>query len=253
MFDPLGWIGIVAVNHLHPPLNNPKLRRALLRAFNQQDYVDAAVGAVPEFGRVGAGIFTLGTPNATTAGMEVLMGKRDLDVARKLVAESGYAGEKVVIMSPSDLPVLEGMAQVTAGVLKSVGINVEYVSMDWGSLVTRRSNKEAPDKGGWNIFCTTWTGLTFINPGNHFPLRGAGTAGWFGWATDAKMESLRESWFEAKDAAEEKRICEQMQLLAWENVPFYPVGHWFYPTAFRDNLRDHPRSFLPVFWGVKRV
>ena len=44
-----------------------------------------------------------------------------------------------------------------------------------------------------------------------------------------------------------------MQVLAWENVPFYPVGHWFYPTAFRSNLTNFARGPLPMFWGVKRV
>ncbi len=253
VFDPLGWIGVVAMNHLHPPFNNPKLRRAVLSGINQQDYVDAVIGELKEFGTAGAGIFTLNTPNATTVGMDVLTARRDLDRTRKLVAESGYKGEKVILMGPSDLPALQAMAQVTDGYFRAIGLNVEFLSMDWGSLVTRRSNKDAPEKGGWNSFCTTWTGQTFLNPGNHYPLRGNGVNGWFGWPTDDKMEALREQWFDAADAAAQKRICEQMQLLAWENVPYLPVGHWFYPTAFRSNLTDFPRAALPIFWGVRRT
>ena len=254
VFDPLGWIGVVALNHLHPPFNNPAVRRAVLYALNQQDYVDAAVGTVPEYGRTGIGFFCDGTPNATKAGLEVLTSKRDIEKAKKALAESGYKGEKVTVMGPPDLPVLMGMAQVTEGLLRAIGMNVELIALDWGSLVTRRANQDPPDKGGWNIFCTTWTGQNFINPGNHYPLRGVGTkGGWFGWATDPEMEKLREAWFESSDAAVQKNICEQMQLLAWRNVPFYPVGHWFYPTAFRANLVDFPRGPLPMFWGVRRV
>jgi peptide/nickel transport system substrate-binding protein len=254
VFDPLGWIGIVQPNHLHPPFNNKKIRQALMLAINQQDYVDAVLGDLKEFGSAGAGFFTKNTPNESKKGLELMMGKRDIAQARRLIQEAGYKGEKVVLMGPSDLQVLQTMAQVTESVFKAVGLNVEFVSNDWGSLVTRRSNQEAPDKGGWSTFCTTWTGQTFLNPGNHFPLRGAGTkGGWFGWPVDEKMEALRDQWFTAKDAAEEKRICEEMQVLAFENVPFYPVGHWFYPTAHRSNLTDFPRGPLPIFWGVKRV
>ena len=254
VFDPLGWIGIVAVNHLHPPFNNKKLRQALLHAINQQDFVDAVLGDLKQYGKTGAGFFTPNSPNETKKGLEVMMGRRDIALAKKLVAESGYKGEKVVLMGPSDLQVLQTMAQVTEAVFKAVGLNVEFVSTDWGSLVTRRASQEPPEKGGWSAFCTTWTGQTFLNPGNHFPMRGVGTkGGWFGWAVDEKMEGLRDQWFDAKDAAEEKRICEEMQVLAWENVPFYPVGHWFYPTAYRSNLTGFPKAALPIFWGVKRV
>ena len=55
-------------------------------------------------------------------------------------------------------------------------------SMDWGTLVQRRAKKDAPDQGGWNIFCTTWEGLDVSVPGSHQPLRGNGADGWFGWA-----------------------------------------------------------------------
>jgi len=241
------------MNHLHPPFNNQKLRQALLMAIDQQDVIDAVLGEMREFGQTGAGFFTPGTPNATTAGMEKLTGPRDIAAAKKAVAESGYKGEKIILMAPSDLPSLQAIAQVTNAMFQSIGLNVEYTSMDWGTLVTRRANREAPERGGWNAFSTTWTGINFINPGNHPPLRGNGPGGWFGWPTDDRMEALREKWFEAASAAEEKAICEEIQLHAFESVPFLPMGHWFPVQAFRDSLTDIARTVTPVFWGVKRA
>ena len=253
VFDTLGVIAVVGMNHLHPPFNNQKLRQALLMAINQQDVIDAVLGDVAEFGKVGAGIFTLGTPNASLAGLEKIMGPRNIAGARKAVAESGYKGEKIILMSPSDLASLQAIAQVTDAMFKSIGLNVEYTSMDWGTLVTRRANREPPEKGGWGAFTTTWTGINFINPGNHPPLRGNGPGGWFGWPTDAKMEALRERWFEAANPAEEKAICEEIQLHALETVPFLPMGHWFNQQAYRDSLSGIAKTVTPVFWGVKRV
>jgi peptide/nickel transport system substrate-binding protein len=253
VLDPLGVIAVVGMNHLHPPFNNPKLRQALLMAINQQDVIDAVLGEATELGKTGAGFFTLGTPNASTAGMEKLMGKRDIAAAKRAVEASGYKGERVVLMSPSDLASLQAIAQVTDAMFKSIGINSVYTSMDWGTLITRRTNREAPDKGGWNAFTTTWTGINFINPGNHPPIRGNGAGGWFGWPTDDTMEALREKWFEASSPAEEKAICEQIQLHAFESVPFLPMGHWSYPQAYRDTLTGVARTTTPVFWGVKRA
>lgn len=253
VFDTLGVIAVVGMNHLYPPFNNQKLRQALLMAINQQDVIDAVLGEVSELGKVGAGFFTLGTPNASLAGMEKIMGPRNIAAAKKAVAESGYKGEKIILMSPSDLASLQAIAQVTDAMFKSIGLNVEYTSMDWGTLVTRRANREPPEKGGWNAFTTTWTGINFINPGNHPPLRGNGAGGWFGWPTDPKMEEMRERWFNAANPAEEKAICEEIQLHAFETVPFLPMGHWFYPQAFRDTLVGIAKTVTPVFWGVKRA
>jgi hypothetical protein len=39
--------------------------------------------------------------------------------------------------------------------LEKVGFKVDVVSSDWQTVVARRARKEAPDKGGWNIFYTT--------------------------------------------------------------------------------------------------
>ena len=74
------------------------------------DYVLVNRGFVPA-GRINS---AAGTPLASDAGMEKINGKRDIAAAKKLVAESGYKGERVVLMSPSDLPSLQAIAQVTA-------------------------------------------------------------------------------------------------------------------------------------------
>src|SRR3569833_1650310 len=42
--DPLGNIGSFRINHLHPPFNNEKARRALLMALSQEDCMRALVG-----------------------------------------------------------------------------------------------------------------------------------------------------------------------------------------------------------------
>ncbi len=57
------------------------------------------------------GMFTPGTPFASDAGMAVLNGKRDLAAAKALIAESGYKGEKIVLMAP-EIPESHAMADV---------------------------------------------------------------------------------------------------------------------------------------------
>ena len=58
--------------------------------------------------------------------------------------------------------------------------------------------------------------------------------------------------FNTTDMAAQKQICDQMQLLAFDRVPFIPTGQSFTPTAFRDTLSGFAQSPFPVFWGVKK-
>jgi peptide/nickel transport system substrate-binding protein len=252
VYDPLGWLGVIRPNFLYPPFDNRKLLRAILPAIDQREFLAAVIGEQSDLGKLPAGYFTVGSKMASMAGLEVLSGPRDVAKAKQLVAESGYQGEPVLLMSPTDQPALAQVAQVTRDVFEKVGIKVDYQAMDWSTLVARRASRESPDKGGWNAFCTSWAGLAVADPGGHFPIRGNGSGAWFGWPTDQKMEALRDSWFDAPDVPTQKKICEDMQTYAFEQVPFIPIGQWFYPTAFRNTVTDIVRSPNILHWNLKK-
>ena len=256
VLDPLGALGVMRFNHLNAPFNNVKLRRAFIPAIDQSELVQAVYGDLaPKLSRADAGFFTPASPYASDVGMSVLTGKRDMALARKLVAESGYAGEEIVIMSPSDQPNLQATCQVVASTMKEMGLNVKYASMDWGTLIQRRSNKEVSSKGGWDMFCTTWAGLSVVSPGNSLPLRGNGTnpGSWFGWPTSPRIEALRDQWFDAPSLDEQKKISQQIQLLAIEEVPFVPTGLYYTPTAYRTSITGLLKSGTALMYGVKPV
>jgi peptide/nickel transport system substrate-binding protein len=253
VIDPLVLPAVIALNHTQPPFDNPKLRQAILPAIDQADFMTAVVGDHPELITVPCGIFTPGSPMANDASMSVFTGKRDVALAKKLVAESGYKGEKVVLMSPSDQVVLVPMAQVTQSVFKEIGLNVDYQSMDWGTLVSRRALDKPSAEGGWNSFCTSWSGITLSNPGSHFPLRGNGKGGWFGWPDSPVLEGLRDQWFAAPDEAAQKKVCEQMQTVAFQEVPYIPIGSYRIPSAMSRALDGVVRAGSICFWGVKKT
>jgi peptide/nickel transport system substrate-binding protein len=251
--DTIGTIGVMRFNMLHPPFDNVKLRRAIWPALNQADFMNAAVGGDAELSRTGVGVFTPGSPMANTAGIETITGPRNLELAKKLVAESGYAGEKIVFIAPTDYPVLNAECQVGSDLLHRLGMNVELQSMDWGTMIQRRANKETIDKGGWSAFCTGWEGLNLVDPAAHYPLTGTGTKGWFGWYASAKMEDLRTAWFDAPDLAAQKKVAEQIQLLVWDEAPYYPLGQWFQPIARRSNIDGIVKAPFPLFWNVRKA
>jgi peptide/nickel transport system substrate-binding protein len=66
------------------------------------------------------------------------------------------------------------------------------------------------------------------------------------------MEALRDAWFDAPDLAAQQAICARMQALAFEEVPFIPLGQRFSPTAMRNDIVDVVPAPYPIFWNVRR-
>ena len=91
-----------------------------------------------------------------------------------------------------------------------------------------------------------------ISPAANIPLRGSGDNAWFGWPVDAKMESLRNAWFDAEDLAGQQAICKQMQAQYFQTVPYVALGMYDSPTAFYGYLKDI-RDGYPQFYGVRRA
>ncbi|HET7881320.1 MAG TPA: ABC transporter substrate-binding protein, partial [Acetobacteraceae bacterium] len=253
VIDPFGWQVILALNHLQPPFNNTKLRRALLTAIDQKVFTESMIGDQSSLGRLPAGYFGEGQPMASHAGLDVLTKPRNLAATRKLVAESGYAGEKVVMLSPSDRPVYSQVSQVARDLFLKLGLNVDFQAIDWGSVISRRTSRSPVDQGGWSTFSTALDGMTISNPGSNFALRGSGTKAWFGWPDDAKLESLRAAWFDAPDVNSQKAIAEQVQLQALQTVPYIPLGQIFQPTAFRSEIQGLVHAPFALFWNVHRA
>jgi peptide/nickel transport system substrate-binding protein len=247
--DALGFIATFRPNHLHPPFDNPRLRRALLPAVNQADYGAAIAGADPRFWRTGVGVFAPGTPLATDAGLEAM--RFDLERARRLVAESGYRGETVVVLAATDVPATAAMSEVGADMLRKAGLAVDYQTMDWGSVIRRLGSREPPERGGWNAYFSSWAGLDHINPAGHLVLRGNGRSGFVGWPESTALEALREAWFEAASLEEQRRIAADIQRQAMQDVPYIPLGQYFLPMAHRRTLAGVSQpGGIPLFWGV---
>src|SRR5208283_5952570 len=250
--DPLGNHGILRFNHIQPPFNNVKLREAVLNLVDQKDYMGAAAGD-PKYWRTCAALFGCGTPFETKAGADALLNGPNPAKAKQLIQEAGYKGEKIVLLSATDQPIVQGQALVTLDALRKAGLNVELQASDWGTLITRRASKEPIDKGGWSIFHTWTSAPDFFSPAVNIALRGNGEKGWFGWPTDPKTESLIDAWFKAPDFAAQKKLAADIQVEAYtNNVPYVPTGQFVVPTAYRKNLDGIIIAPVVFLWNVEK-
>ena len=251
--DPLGNIGSFRMNHLHPPFNNVKARRAVLMAMSQEDYMRAVVGDDTKLWKPIPGFFTPDTPLYTEEGGEILKGKRDFDAAKKLLAESGYTGQPVTCVVAQDQTITKAQGDVTADLLKRLGMNVDFVATDWGTVGSRRAQKTPPGQGGWQMFHSWHAGADCINPAAYTAIRANGDKAWFGWPDSPNVEKEVTNWFEAKSLEDEKAVVGRLNRAALEDVVYAPTGFFLSYTAWRKAVAGIAKGPLPFFWGVSKT
>src|SRR6202171_5005405 len=249
-WNPLGHQFIIRFNHLVKPFDNPKIRKAALLAMRQEDYLKATVGE-PEYYKVCSAAFVCGTPNAFDAPDGLLI-KPDFEKAKALLKEAGYDGTPIVLMQSTTLPVLTNTAPVTKQLLEQAGFKVDMQSMDWQTLVTRRTKKDPADKGGWNVFHTFSVAADILHPISTSYMVADGDKSWFGWPTDPEMEKLRDAYAKETDPAKGKALAKAVQDRALETAQYGWIGQWYGPGAARANVTGWLKAPVPVMWNIEK-
>ena len=247
----IGFNGVLRFNHLHPPFNNVG------------DSPRGADGGEPDrlHGRDHGttsrrrsdckSILPCGTAYGNEIGAAAMPG--DLDKARAALKAAGYDGEKVVIINPTDFATIAPMGDVTYDLLKKLGMNVELVATDWGTVTQRRASREPVEKGGWSIL-HTWAPSNVISGGGEHPfLRGLGATGWFGWYGDEPSSAWRQAWLRAETRGGTRRDhrCHPAARLrdgAGDSARPVPDPHRLSQEPDRID-RGHRR----LSWNIRRV
>jgi peptide/nickel transport system substrate-binding protein len=238
-------------NHLHKPFDNPKVRQAVIAAFNQEAFLRAQVG-VKELYKPCGSIFICGSPYGSLAGSDLQM-KSNMKKAQDLLKASGYDGTPIVVMKPTDLASIQKLPDVAAQLLRQAGFKVDLQAMDWQTLVGRRAKKDAPDKGGWHMFLTAWQAFDVWSPiANPTTDTRGEKSTWFGWATDDKMVELRDQFMRATDDATKKKLADQMHARMFEIGTHVILGEYQQPMAARKNISGFFVTNGNIYWNLKK-
>ena len=249
-FNKPGSQVIMRMNHLHPPFDNLKARQAAQYAIAQEDFLRAQVGN-PDLYQLCNAPLVCGSPNEKKYGD--LLIKPDLEKARALLKESGYDGKPIVMLHQTDLQSSNQLPPVGKQALERVGFKVDLQAMDWQSVVARRSRKEAPDKGGWNIFYTTTVAIDADNPASNSFTNAGCEKGWFGWPCDAEMEKLRAAYARETDPAKQKEIALAVSDRAIGQAHYITLGQYRSYSAYRkDRLDGWIEAPAAVFWNISK-
>jgi peptide/nickel transport system substrate-binding protein len=193
--------------------------------------------------------FMCGSDNETDAGA---IRQPDLAKAKALLAESGYKGEPVVVLLPTDRPQYAAGITVMVEKLRAIGVNVDLQAADWGTISIRRAKKDPIDKGGWNLFVTGQGGPDAANPlANVWFNSGCDKAN-VGWSCDPVLQQMIANWAQEPDRAKRHALIAGIQTRAYESVPYVPTGQFFQPIAFRKNVTGVLKAGTPVYWNIEK-
>jgi peptide/nickel transport system substrate-binding protein len=237
-------------NVLFKPFDNPKIRQAVLYALDEKPFLDANVGN-PEYYKLCRSIFPCGSPLESTKGWDDKL-SGNVAKARELLKEAGYDGTPVVLMHQTDTAGHNNLATVAKPQLEAAGFKVDLQSMDWQTLVARRTKKDPPDKGGWSAFFTSWGSPDVMNPVSAAFLNASCDKATFGWPCDEGLEKLRDAYARETDPAKQKAIAEAVQLRAIEYPTYAPLGQFTTPTAIRSNITGLLQVPELALWNVEK-
>lgn len=249
--NPTGIFAVMRFNCLTPPFNNAALRRALLGAIDQTDYMQAVAGDSSNW-RTCYSLFPCTLPTGNEAFGGALRGPRDLGATKAAIAKAGYNGEKFVLLNPTDMVTINPLGEVSAELFRKLGMNVDMYATDWGTVSQRVLSQEPMEKGGWNVTHTWASGATLANPVVNQFLRAQGRKGFLGWYGSEQMEAYAAEWLNATTNAAKDQALSGMQQLGFEDAPTIPLGQFFLTSAYRKDLTGILQSIVPHPWNVRR-
>ncbi len=250
----LGAPGMIRMNHIHPPFNDPRARQALMLLVNQEEILQGMFPD-PALYQVCHAFFICGSPQETMAGVpEGLGSPAARERARQLLRESGYDGTPIVIMDPTDNPFVHTATLVLAQQMESVGFRTDVQATDFASMAGRRANRRPPSEGGWHIGLTFWNGLGASDPVGNVPMQASCDRAWPGWPCDAAHQALIDAFPYAANAAERKRILDELHISAYNLVPYVPYGQWYLPSAVTPRISNVlAMPGIIIAWNIQKA
>jgi peptide/nickel transport system substrate-binding protein len=251
--SPLGSEAFIRMNQLQPPFDKLKARQALALTVSQPEYMAAAYGAHEWWEEGCFSYFVCGSPNGSEAGSEPYR-KPDYERARQLLADSGYKNEPIVIVTASDVPSQNAMAQVTAANLRMLGANVDLQVVEFAQIMVRRENRKPASQGGWNIILLGLNGSLMNSPVTNLVIDSrCEQAGYFGWPCDPALETLRAQYMAEPDPVTRRGIVDALSREAWASLPAILTGMYYNAYAWNSKVTGLIHATQLVFWNAAKA
>ncbi|MBM3944573.1 MAG: hypothetical protein FJ317_03670, partial [SAR202 cluster bacterium] len=186
-------------------------------------------------------IYYCGTPLESDAGAEYY-NRNDKELAAEYLTQSGYAGETIVLLNPTDYGTITPTGIVIRQEMQQIGFNVDMPANDWATVVTTFTTKT----DNWHALAS-WTVHWCCGD----PIADEAAAGETTfWPKIPKVQELREAWAKATDPAEKKRLLDELQTTLYEQVVIVYLGIFYSLFPHTNDLKGIQVKAFPYFAGT---
>lgn len=244
---PDGFVGVMRFNTLAPPFNNIAVRHAVASIIKPSNYM---IGAFENEKN-----WTICTatypckPNTDSETNEILIDSKIINEAKRVIKESGYNNEPVVLLNAIDIPVVSSFSETTARNLRLLGMSVVVKNTTWAEMAQERTLRMTNNKTSWDIFHTFWASSDMENP-NNILFSTDRTNGWFGWPNNAAIEVLRELYPFAKNEQNRSEIIDKIRQYTKYETNYIPLGQFVLPVAYRSRVHGVTNAPAQFYWTV---
>jgi peptide/nickel transport system substrate-binding protein len=248
--SPFAWVVLHYINVLNKPLSDPRVRRAMRMAVDTGEVIQkAAFGAAVPSGPVPTGYGDWFLDPQTLPYV-----KPDVEGARKLLAEAGYAsGFKVEIKCSPQYPEFVAATLVIQESLKKLNIDVTATQMEWGAFIAENAKSNASrGKEGSDIYASANTFRPdpdgFLYPYFH----STGNLNKGGYA-NPRLDSLLVEARQSSNHAERRRLYQQAQKIILDDS----INWWWYAKhnieAVTSKVHGYSQSFTGRRFFLKKA
>jgi len=238
------WIQIANPNTSFPPTDNLLVRKAIQAALDMDEIMDAASDGNY---KLNVGFQFPNQPDYTDAGKETY-NLHNAELAKKYLAEAGYKGEPVILLTNKDYPPMYNSALVMQQQLQAVGINAQMKVVDWPTSVQMMLNTTE----GWNFHFTGWgtqpalgalaTMQFMVQPNSTYKPKGG--------IDDPEVLAAWRGMNDLPTAEGRQAAYAKMQQLVLEKVYAIPFGSFTKVQGVRSNVGGFVPFRIPRFANV---
>jgi len=209
----------LSMNNERPPFDDVRVRRAVALAIDKPRIVQAAYEGFAEPA-------TTLLPPSVPGYLAIEDRKRDVAAAKALLAEAGAAGAKVGLMFPGNprpyLPDPDALAAQVRDDLREIGLDVTLQKQEWSVHLPALQNGEH-QLGilGWSPDVADADNFLYVLLDKEGAVKGSANNVSF-YRSEAFHEKVARARV-SRDPAERRRLYEEAQRIAFDDVPLVPL------------------------------
>jgi len=242
-----GFVGILRFNSNSSPFNNLAVRRAISSVIDPVIYMTNAFGIEKNW-HICQDNYPCNFDSSREKKTFQIDEKR-ISEAKRIIFESGYKNEPIILLDAIDMPVVSSLTDTTAQNLRRVGFNVVIKKTNWSDMALSRIIQGKNSNNSWDIFHTFWASSDMQDP-ESIIFSTDKNNGWFGWPSNPAVEAMREIYPFIKDKKDETDLLVKIKEITKYESNYIPVGQFVLPVAYRKNVRGIIPASAQFYWSV---